>query len=1025
MFDKAANDLLQQLSRRGGARVPATLGEVWDTEWRAGALDTMSGVGAPREAAWSDLVGGLEKVTGKSLRDLEAESNVNLARAGTFDEKVILLGRVLDTLGKEERLMLEPLRDVEANARRKAATLEKDKRDVEAASYGLTAAGVGFMANAARQMVEPVNILSMPLGAARGVGLARFLLTEAAVNAGAQAVQEPFIQSGRASLGLDAGFGQAAANVIGAGVAGAGLAGLMRVGAAGLKRVFAGRAAEAAGPDLRLQPEDFDAAARHIETQDALEARLPPTATAEDALQHGAQIDAHARALEAGRLADVVGPDIAVPPSDPLHGAPARLPGALQGADVPALPVHRVATAAGDSIELKPLVVEASALRSSSDAGYPMDLQPRDRGRQASQAQIAEIAARLDPERLGLSTKADRGAPIVGDDGVVESGNGRVLAIRRAYETGGEQAQAYRDFIARQGVDVSGFREPVLVRQRLTELDPVARRDFAYNANISATLSLSAPERALADANLLTPGVMAEIRNPGDLGAAANVPFVRKFLSALPQSEQGAFAGADGRLSAEGLRRLRAAVVGRAYEDAGLLARVTEATDDEVKSISQALLNAAPEWAQLRADIDAGRVPRALDITPHLMEAVRRTADLKNKRLTLEAFEAQIDAFDPPSAETIAFMRMFWNAKTRRTASIEQMTERLKFYTVEARKVQAEAGLDLGLKEVTAHDIQTLALADAKNAGTGAADAGPVARDAAGGSNAGRSATDGAGRSGGEQGAGSSETAPAPQDLSVLPASGPGIAAAPQGLSDLSASVAVSDAIRALGISHAKVVGAGDFGPVISGLEGRAADAIALLSRAQTGEAAAVLRHPAIDQPIDLVWGRPEYGLQHIGARHPEMLRDLPAVWDQLTEVTLLRDGSRIQLASPTHGAVVRLDWSGQRKAWLLTAYDRSPSGTAASGRLSDAAGQSPHRPDGASVARIDGSSKADLFDTPAIRERLTALDAEMQAAGLSEVRIVGPNGEVTRIAPGDAFRDIKDDAAAMAALRDCAKGAS
>ena len=57
--------------------------------------------------------------------------------------------------------------------------------------------------------------------------------------------------------------------------------------------------------------------------------------------------------------------------------------------------------------------------------------------------EIRDIAANLEPERLGVSAEADRGAPIVGGDSMVESGNGRVLAIRRAYEQGGEPADRY------------------------------------------------------------------------------------------------------------------------------------------------------------------------------------------------------------------------------------------------------------------------------------------------------------------------------------------------------------------------------------------------------------------------------------------------------------------------------------------------------------------------------------------------------------------------------------------------------
>ena len=66
-----------------------------------------------------------------------------------------------------------------------------------------------------------------------------------------------------------------------------------------------------------------------------------------------------------------------------------------------------------------------------------------ERSRVASKQQIQEMATCLNPERLRESPMASEGAPIVGPDAAVESGNGRVLAIRQAYENG--QGGAYRD----------------------------------------------------------------------------------------------------------------------------------------------------------------------------------------------------------------------------------------------------------------------------------------------------------------------------------------------------------------------------------------------------------------------------------------------------------------------------------------------------------------------------------------------------------------------------------------------------
>src|ERR1700738_1365575 len=91
-----------------------------------------------------------------------------------------------------------------------------------------------------------------------------------------------------------------------------------------------------------------------------------------------------------------------VPPADAIGDA------------APAMPVHRVAVADGTSIEVAPRVIEASDLKASSDKGYDTALQPRERDRAASQAQILEIAGNLDPERLGMSAEGGPGAPPAG-----------------------------------------------------------------------------------------------------------------------------------------------------------------------------------------------------------------------------------------------------------------------------------------------------------------------------------------------------------------------------------------------------------------------------------------------------------------------------------------------------------------------------------------------------------------------------------------------------------------------------------
>src|SRR6266545_3491176 len=150
-------------------------------------------------------------------------------------------------------------------------------------------------------------------------------------------------------------------------------------------------------------------------------------------------------------------------------------------------------TERGSEINTRYAVVDLDSLITSHDSAlrpnpdFPPELQPRERDRAASADQISRIASNLRPDFLGESPKASEGAPIVGPDGIVESGNGRVLGLRQAYESGNRGAQAYRAFILenaeRFGLDRSeleGVKSPVLVRVRTTKVN---RQQIVKEAN--------------------------------------------------------------------------------------------------------------------------------------------------------------------------------------------------------------------------------------------------------------------------------------------------------------------------------------------------------------------------------------------------------------------------------------------------------------------------------------------------------------------------------------------------------------
>lgn len=275
---------------------------------------------------------------------------------------------------------------------------------------------------------------------------------------------------------------------------------------------------------------------------------------------------------------------------------------------------------------------------------YPAELQPRDRTREASRQQIENMANDLRPELLGESPMLSNGAPIIGMDNVVESGNGRTLAIARAYEQ--DKAGDYKAFLeqyaAERGIDLSGIDRPVLVRTRLTETD---RTQFTKLANESDVAQYSASERAVSDIDRLPDASLLKINNDGSINLDGSMDYVRGFVNQLPKSEQATAITEDGRLSQGGKQRIESAIMHSAYGDSNLITRLYENIDDDSKSVLNALLRAAPQLAQLDALVKQGG-RHANTLAKDLSQAAQKLSDLKANGQTVPDYLNQGQLID-------------------------------------------------------------------------------------------------------------------------------------------------------------------------------------------------------------------------------------------------------------------------------------------------------------------------------------------------------------------------------------------
>ena len=328
--------------------------------------------------------------------------------------------------------------------------------------------------------------------------------------------------------------------------------------------------------------------------------------------------------------------------------------GRLQAGDVKA--GTAVFTPSGRRVETEFKVVDGNSLTHSGQSNFPAGLQPRDRSRAASELQVNRMAKDLQPERLGASSSASDGAPIIGPDGVVESGNGRVQAISRANQEGGQSAAAYRQYLESQGFKTDGMKNPVLVRVRKTPLSDAERVRFAQEANAPSTLGMSAGEQAATDAGRLSNDTLSLYRG-GDLTAAQNRDFAKAFLRTVPEpGQEASFVTADGGLSLDGAQRMRNAVLHAAYEDAPLVAALAETGDENIRAFGRALTDISGEVAKLKAGIKAGRVDAKADVSKPLVEAASVVQNARRRGVKLPDAIAQEDAFSRTSSEAMSVL---------------------------------------------------------------------------------------------------------------------------------------------------------------------------------------------------------------------------------------------------------------------------------------------------------------------------------------------------------------------------------
>ncbi|GED16557.1 hypothetical protein [Aneurinibacillus migulanus] len=328
-------------------------------------------------------------------------------------------------------------------------------------------------------------------------------------------------------------------------------------------------------------------------------------------------------------------------------------------------------------ISFRYAIKDADSLITSNDINikenpdYPQELQPRDRTREGMVQQINEIAGKLNPKLLGTSPNVSSGAPIIGPDNVVESGNGRTIALKKVYEGIPEKAAEYKRYLTENAkefglsaADIENMSKPVLVRVRETEVN---RSDFAKKANAPETAALSATEQAIIDADKISQGLMNLFTpdNNGNINTAGNRSFITEFMNqTMSTPERTRYMTEDGALNADGLRRVQNAVFARAYGDATAIEKLAEATETNVQNTIKGMLAAAPRMAYIKQGIENGTF-FPVDISSDLTVAMNKLSELRYEGRKVDAYLNQLSMLEEElTPEGKSILRFFDQAKS-------------------------------------------------------------------------------------------------------------------------------------------------------------------------------------------------------------------------------------------------------------------------------------------------------------------------------------------------------------------------
>lgn len=326
--------------------------------------------------------------------------------------------------------------------------------------------------------------------------------------------------------------------------------------------------------------------------------------------------------------------------------------------------VHASTNDAGFDATYK--IVPAGDITASHDMNYavndlyPAEYQPRDRNRPQMRGQVEKMTKGMKPELLAESQFVNEGAPVVNNSGVVLNGNGRVMAVQKAYkglaDAHKKSAKAYKGYL------VSIAPSLGIAPEKVQSMDhPVLVRQAADNADTSAIINsteggakLGGAEQAKADADRLKLSTLEQFvdNGTGEFMNPSNREFRRAAASdVFSDAEGNSVFNEKGDLSPTGAFRIRNAIFAKAYNDNYLLTQLSEATDNNSKNIMNAMIAAAPEVAKVNEGIKNGTLYPDYDISDVITKTAKTIMSLRNEGKPLSFHLQETSLFSQGESE--------------------------------------------------------------------------------------------------------------------------------------------------------------------------------------------------------------------------------------------------------------------------------------------------------------------------------------------------------------------------------------